>query len=84
LIRTLSQIRIVIGGQLGSRRQILRRDVVAEADAQRERVGRVAVVEVAAIVAAQDPQPGRLVPGRIGAQEALHMLGQAGELLLAE
>jgi hypothetical protein len=71
----------VVGGQLDPGWKVLRGDVVAEAGAQRQGVGRVAVVEVAAVVAAQDPKPSRLVPGRIGAQEALHVLRQAGEIV---
>src|SRR5687767_10946155 len=74
--------RAVVGGELDAGRQVGGRPVLPERDCVGDRGGGVGVVEVASVVAAQHPQAGRLVPGRVDAQEAPHVRGKRLDLLL--
>src|SRR5215207_7252646 len=69
----------IVAGELSAGRKVLGSDIVAECDAERTRVRRFGVIEVAPVVPAQDPQPKARVKRRIGPEEFLHDVRKALE-----
>ena len=61
----------VVAGQLRAGRNVLRRHIVTESDAELSRIRRVGMIEEAAVVAAQHPHVELRVEGRICLQEPL-------------